>query len=237
MHLRPLAHRRVVTTRDHRGRLDSQLASAGADVVHVPLIEIVPALGGDDLDLSPFDWVVVTSRHGASAVGRAAANAPRVRLAAVGSRTAARLAELAGRSVEVVPNRQTAADLVEAMPPGPAAVLVAQADRADPTLVDGLQRRGYAVESVTAYRTVTRTPTAEERHAALHADAVTFASGSAAEGWVEAIGQRSPSIVVAIGPVTAAVASAAGLQITHVAADHSIEGLVDTVITALSTRS
>ena len=37
---RPLHGRRVVTTRDEPGELDRLLAEAGADVVHVPLIEI-----------------------------------------------------------------------------------------------------------------------------------------------------------------------------------------------------
>ena len=42
--MRPLIGRSVVTTREHRGRLDSLLARAGADVIHVPLIEVAEPL-------------------------------------------------------------------------------------------------------------------------------------------------------------------------------------------------
>ncbi len=238
--MRPLSGRRVVTTRDRRGRLDSQLAAAGADVVHVPLISI-EASTDDQLatalaDLASFDWLVVTSQHGARRVGAAAAGHT-VRLAAVGTHTAAVLEHLAGRSVDAVPDRQTAADLVATMGAYHGRVLVAQADRADTTLVDGLAGHGFEVEPVTAYRTELRTPTWQERRAALSSDAVGFASGSAAEAWVDAIGTDSPPVVAAIGPTTAAAADARGLKVSHIAADHDVEGLVAVMIAALARPS
>jgi uroporphyrinogen-III synthase len=237
-----LQGRRVVTTRDEPGELDRLLAAAGADVVHVPLIEIAEPLdGGAELHgvlhvLDNVDWVVVTSHHGAARVGVALARHPNVRTAAVGTRTAAELERLAGRPVDVVPARQTAADLLEAMPPnghGQIAV-VAHADRADPALAVGLSGLGYRVRPVVAYRTLARTPSAEERAAALAADAVAFASGSAAQAWHDAIGTETPSVVVAIGPTTEGAARACGLNVTHVAQDHNLQGLVHAVIEALA---
>lgn len=229
----PLAGRRVVITRDEPGRLDELLVELGAEVVHVPLIEIEDADPAELAALGDADWVVVTSQHGARRVGGAIAGRPEVRLAAVGTRTAAVLAARAGRAVDVVPDRQTAADLVAAMPDGHGALaVVAQADRADGALATGLGRRGYRVTPVTAYRTVLRKPTEGERRAALTADAVAFASGSAAEAWAAAIGTDTPPIVVAIGPTTRRVAAAAGLKVTHVAADHNLEGLAAEVAAA-----
>src|SRR5690606_37478475 len=108
--------------RDLPGELDALLGAAGADVVHVPLIEIADddettaAVRAAATSLADHDWLIVTSRHGARRMGPVAAAHPHLRLAAVGTATAAELAELAGRSVEVVPARQTAAHLVEAMP-------------------------------------------------------------------------------------------------------------------------
>ncbi len=241
---RPLCGRRVVTTRDRPGLLESLLARAGADVVHVPLIEIDEPPGGDGqlaralADLDSFEWLVVTSRHGARRVGAAAAQFPGVRLAAVGARTAADLAHLAGRAPIIVPDRQTGAELVEAMPVTAAGVraLVVQADRADDTVAEGLRRKGFDVQVVVGYSTRLRLPTAAERGAALAADAVAFASGSAAESWVEAFGDVAPPVVVAIGPTTREVAIAAGLQVTHVAADHSIEGLVAEIASVFEVR-
>jgi len=239
---RPLAGRRIVTTREEVGRLDSLLATAGADVVHVPLIEILDAADGgvalaEALEgLADVDWLIVTSRHGARRVGAAVAEHANLRLGVVGTRTAAELAQLAGRAVDVLPVRQTAADLAAALP-SPShngeRVVVAQADRADGALVVALADRGYDVVAVTAYTTSLRYPSDAERRAALEADAVAFASGSAAEAWAGAIGVETPPVAVAIGPVTQRAAAAVGLKVTHVAADHSVEGLAAEVTAAL----
>jgi uroporphyrinogen-III synthase len=232
----------VVTTRDEPGELDRLLAEAGADVVHVPLIEIAePIDGGAELQavlqlLDNVDWLVVTSHHGAARVGSALARHPGVRTATVGTRTAADLAQLSERPVDVVPGRQTAADLLESMPTDGAGkvVVVAQADRADTALAVGLSQMGYRVRPVVAYRTLARTPSDEERAAALEADAVAFASGSAAQAWHDAIGTETPPLVVSIGPTTAGAARACGLDVTHVAIEHSVQGLVDAVIAAFA---
>ena len=244
MTVAPLVGRTVVTTRQHPGALDALLAAAGADVVHLPLIEIgEPPDGGVALaaalaTLGSADWLVVTSVPGARCVGTAAAMFPALRLGAVGARTAAELAELADRAVEVVPDRQTAADLVEMMPPGGGErVVLAQAEQADGTIVEGLVDRGYQVDVVTAYATRSRMPEPTAAARARAADVVTFASGSAALAWREHVGVDTPPVAVAIGPTTRDVAQGCGLKITHTAADHSVEGLAAAVVAAVRPRS
>lgn len=239
---RPLAGRTIVTTRDEPGELDRLLAEAGADVVHVPLIEIAEPLdGGAELQavlhvLDKVDWLVVTSHHGAARVGEALARQPHVKTAAVGTRTASDLAALSGRPVDVTPTRQTAAELLEAMPidGNGQIVVIAQADRADTALTVGLSQLGYRVRPVVAYRTLARTPSPDERASAVGADAVAFASGSAAQAWHDAIGIDTPAVVVAIGPTTEGAARASGITVTHVAAEHSVTGLVEALIAALA---
>jgi uroporphyrinogen-III synthase len=168
-------------------------------------------------------------------VGPFVAGRPEVRLAAVGTSTAADLARLAGRAVDVVPERQTGGDLVQAMPVDGSGqdVVLAQADRADATLADGLAARGYRVRAVVAYRTRLRTPSDPERASALAADAVAFASGSAAHAWADAIGTETPARVVAIGPATAEAATERGLTVTDVAERHDVTGLMLAVVDAL----
>jgi uroporphyrinogen-III synthase len=83
------------------------------------------------------------------------------------------------------------------------------------------------------YRTVLQTPDADVRAALLHADAVAFASGSAARAWAAAVGAASPRVVVAIGPTTETAAREAGLSVTHVAKDHDVDGLAAAVVEAL----
>ncbi len=203
----------------------------GADVVSVPLIEIAEAPDGGAAmaaaleRIDTFDWLVVTSRHGAERVADAVRAPVTVRLAAVGTATATTLAERSGRPVELVPSVQLATALVEAFPAGSWSVLVAQADRAADTVVAGLRRRGCDVVACTAYSTRLRVPSTADLARALDADAVAFASGSAVEAWVEAVGTRTPPIVCVIGPTTESAATRSGLKVSAVAADHTVQGL------------
>ena len=243
-HARPLRGRTVVTTRERPGRLDTRLARLGADVIHVPLIRTAdPADGGAALaaaldDLSRFDWIVVTSPVGAERVLPRLAGAP-CRIGVVGTRTAAVAERVAGRAVDVIPERQTATDLAAAMPdPGDAPrLLLAQADRADPASAAGFVARGYDVTAVTAYRTELRVPSWQERRAALGADVVAFASGSAVLAWREAFGSERPDRVVSIGPSTTSVAEGCGVEIDVTATDHSIEGLAAAIVVSVGLGS
>lgn len=231
----------VVVTRERRGELGRLLDRQGANVVHVPLIEVVDA---DPHDLASAwsndpDWLIVTSAAGADRVAGEVARRKGLRLAAVGGATARRLELLAGRPVDLVPGRQRADALVEEFIRAnhdPQRVLVAQADRAAPTLVDRLVSAGHDVTAVVAYRTRVRTPDVVDRESISAADAVVFASGSAAQGWADAFGDGAaealPPVVIAIGPTTADVAARFGLKITHVAADHSLAGVIDVLIRA-----
>jgi uroporphyrinogen-III synthase len=228
----PLTGCRVLVTRERPGELRRLLADAGATVLHVPLIEVTEpdddgaALAAALADLARFDWLVATSAPGAERVAAAARRTQGVRLAAVGTTTARVLAEASGRPVDVVPAVQHAdalADALLAATSSPERFLLAQADRAAPLLAQRLRGAGHDVTAVVAYRTRLRRP---DPGAVAGADALLLASGSAVEAWVEAMGTQTPPIVVAIGPMTAAVADRLGLKVTGVAADHSLDGLV-----------
>lgn len=229
----PLTGRTVVTTRDRPGRLDRLLAAAGAVVLHVPLIAIEPE-PTVEVALDGADWLVVTSQHGSAAVGALAAQHPRVRLAAVGTRTAEVLGELAGRPVDLVPARSTAADLVDAFPAGSGRVVAALGDLASDELAEGLRNKGWTTDTYVVYRTRAQVPDPDIRSALLAADAVAFASGSAARAWAHAVGTATPPVVVAIGPTTHAAARAAGISVTHVAAAPDLDGLAAAVVDALT---
>jgi uroporphyrinogen-III synthase len=229
---RPLEGCRVVVTRERPGELAAKLVERGATVVHVPLIAVVqPRDGGTALrealaTLATFDWLIVTSAAGAERVADAAMAESGVRLAAVGTATADVFERRLGRPVDLVPAVQRAEALAAAFvaqESAPQRVLIAQADIATPTLADALRRAGHDVMVVVAYRTIAVEP---DRVSVDGADAVLFASGSAVESWYRALGTTTPPIVVAIGPITAAVAEQFGLKVSAVAADHSLEGLV-----------
>lgn len=244
----PLIGTTVLVTRERPGELARLLTARGATVVHLPLIETVdPVDGGAELaaavaDLDTGDWLLVTSPTGAE---RAAPHAaPGVRLGAVGTATAERLSQIADRPVEVVPERQLAAELAEAVIRAagapPARMLVAQADRAADTLADRLRDAGHDVATVTAYRTIQVTPTAEQIEGLVGTiDVLALASGSAAQGWVAAIGADAdvtPRRVVAIGPSTAEVCRRSGLRLDGVASEHTLQGLVAEIESQVADR-
>jgi uroporphyrinogen-III synthase len=235
----PLAGRRIAVTRASRqaGELVELLRDLGAEVCQADLIAIGPPSDGGTAfaarmaALDDVDWLVVTSPNGAERVAshldaRSAAGLPLPRLAVVGTATAAALR----RPVDVVPSRQIAEALAEVFPAGRGRVLLAQAEQVRPGLAEALAAKGWTVETVAAYRTTPAELSAAQAAELMSCDAVLFASGSAARSWRASLGSTSPP-VVAIGPATAAAAEQVGLKVAAVAADHSVRGMAEALLT------
>jgi uroporphyrinogen-III synthase len=104
-------------------------------------------------------------------------------------------------------------------------VLLPQADIADSALADGLRQGGATVTVVTAYRTIPVERSASELTELRAADAVVFASGSAARS-LASQGGAGEALVVCIGPKTAEAASAVGLPVGLVADEATAEGII-----------
>jgi uroporphyrinogen III methyltransferase / synthase len=247
---RPLFGRSVVVTRarEQASELRHRLESLGAEVIELPAIAIEP-LAFDVPDLSRYGWLVFTSANGVSAlfdrglapVGLDARALADLRLAAIGPGTAAALAER-GLRTDLLPERFVAESLLEAFPPPAAAgdrVLLARAELARDVLPAGLSERGYEVEVLPVYRTVTATPDAEalERVRRGEVDALTFTSSSTVTNLCDLLGDlpAPQPIVASIGPVTSKTALDRGLRVDVEASEHTIDGLVDALLRTLST--
>jgi uroporphyrinogen III methyltransferase/synthase len=250
---RPLFGRSVVVTRarEQASDLRARLETLGADVLELPTIAIEPidfALP----DLAAYEWLVLTSVNGVVAffdrglapAGLDARALSALRVAAIGPGTARALAEH-GIRADLVPEQFVAESLVDAFPepePEPSAgagprVLLARAEQARDTLVEGLRARGYDVDVVAVYRTVTARPEgrAVERVRRGDVDAITFTSSSTVTNLCDALGQvpDHQPLVVSIGPVTSATARARGLRVDAEATEHTIDGLVATLLERL----
>ena len=201
-----------------------------------------------------FDWLVLTSANGVRIVAErldALAIAPdrlhTLHIATVGAATAKAVQAQLGLPVALVPDEQVAeglaAALAAAMQPG-ARVLLPQAELARPVLAEQLAASGAHVTQVVAYRTVCGTGGVDlpALLAAGAADAVTLTSSSTFRNLLARLaspGSPSPSsallpgdllrgvCLACIGPVTAETVRAAGFDPAVVAADQSLEGLVD----------
>ncbi len=246
---RPLFGRRIVVTRarEQASDLVSALHDLGAETVELPVIEIgEPADGGAALLAAArraggYDWLVFSSVNAVdrffAALGQVGSDTRTlggVSVAAIGPGTAAAL-EAHGVGADLVPARFVAEALVEAFPSGEGRILLPRAAVARDALPDGLAANGWTVDVVEAYRTRLGEPSAAALDALSRADAVTFTSSSTVANFLEVTGDlRRPPVIACIGPVTAATARNAGLDVTVVAEAHTIPGLVQSLVATLA---
>ena len=241
----------VPRTRDQAGVLSEQLRAHGALPVEVPTIAVEPprtpapmerAVKG--LVTGRYLWVAFTSTNAVRAVrekleefGLDARAFAGVKVAAVGEATAAALVEF-GIQPELVPSGQQSSEglLAEWAPYDEVfdpmdRVLLPRADIATDTLIAGLKELGWAVDDVTAYRTVRAAPPPAETREALKGggfDAVLFTSSSTVRNLVGIAGKPSDSTVLAcIGPQTAATAQELGLRVDVLAPRADVPSLVE----------
>ncbi len=235
----PLSGRAVVITRARTQNESFRrlLEARGAEVVEVPLIAIAePDDEGRERDevlqrFHEFDWIVITSPNGAervapflSAARAAGDTASFPSVAVVGEATARSLGMTP--SLVALPARSDV--LAEQFPTGSGTVLLVQGNLADDSLHESLVLKGWTVTRVVAYQTVHLRPSPDVEQPALTADVLMLASGSAATGWFEAFSTTTPSVVVAMGPSTAKVAAALGIDVMGVAPDQTLESMIET---------
>jgi uroporphyrinogen III methyltransferase / synthase len=196
--------------------LAARIEALGHEVVRCPLIEL-EAVGPVELDVTGYDWAVVTSPFGArELLRRARGELPRV--AAIGPGTAAALRE-GGVEPAFVPSVSTQEGLTAELPAPRGRVLFAGAERARRHLVDEL-----GAEFVPLYRTHALRPVPPPQ-----GDLVVLASASAAE----AFGALSLDLpAVSIGPETTRAAETAGIRVVEEAETHDLDGLVAAVARA-----
>jgi uroporphyrinogen III methyltransferase/synthase len=207
---------RIVVTRP-RGQaqpLAERIEALGHEVVLCPLIELEP-VSDEPVDLSPYDWVAVTSANGARELARRRTGEAKV--AAIGPGTAAALRE-AGLEPELVAEVSTQEGLAAVFPEQPGRVLVAAAEDARPFLHTALR-----ADFLPLYRTRELTPERPE------GDLVVLASASAARAWGK-LPVELPA--VSIGPETTRAARDAGIEIVREADPHTLDGLVAAVAQA-----
>lgn len=205
---------RVIVTRaaGQAEPLASRLRALGHDVVLCPLIRI-DRIGSEPLELSGYDWVIVTSPNGARELVRRRRGAAG-KLAAIGPGTAAALMRL-GVAPDLVPRVSTQEGLLAELPRPAGRVLLAAAEGARMLLVEEL-----GADFVPLYRTTLLRPPRPS------GDVVVLASASAARAF-GALGAPVPA--VSIGPQTSAAAREVGLHVVAEARTHDLGGLVDAV--------
>lgn len=249
---RPFFGKRIVVTRtrEQASNLCRELVERGADVIEIPTIKIVPpdnkeALKDALVALHEYDWIVFTSSNAVSTffdyffkgyvdireMGR-------LRIAAVGSSTAAAVRELHLR-VDVVPTQYVASKVAAAIHAIESLenlrVLLIRAEVANPELPAQLLELGAIVDDVACYKTVPETEDEDgvaARFLQEGADWVTFSSSSTAENFharfpIPALVKKFPNLRFAsIGPETSKTLERLGVKADVEAEPHTIDGLI-----------
>jgi len=240
----------VPRTRDQAGVLSNQLRGYGALPVEVPTIAVEPPRTPAPMDRAVkgigdgrYMWVAFTSTNAVKAVrekleesGLDSRIFSGVKVAAVGDATAQALVDFGIRPDLVPSGEQSSEGLLKDWAPFDESfdpmdrVFLPRADIATDTLVAGLKDLGWAVDDVTAYRTVRAAPPAAETREALKGggfDAVLFTSSSTVRNLVGIAGKPHDSTVLAcIGPQTKAAAEELGLRVDVLSPKPDVASLV-----------
>ena len=232
----PLRGKRVLVTRPDaqaEGFCDA-LEAEGAIPVRLPLhrMEPVRARATPWTEVASYDWIIFTSANGVSfgwASAPADARAALKRhtgIAVVGPATAL-AARNCGMQVRLVAPTHMAESLADALgDPTHQRILWVRGTEARDVLGPTLRRRGASLDEQIVYRPVPIEADGDLRARLQDIDIVTLTSPSAVRRFVELAGRDAHGRVACIGPVTAAAARDAGLQVQAVADPYTIPGLM-----------
>lgn len=261
--VRPLFGRRVLVTRPREQARDlvDRLTTLGADTIEAPMIRITPPDDPTPLlqaaaDPSSFDWIVFTSANSVEGFMTALLSHHRdvralkgPRLCTVGPGTAERLRRYSV-TADLLPDEYRAEAVTETLaasgPLDGARVLLPRSDIGREVIAEQLRAAGAIVTDVIAYRTVVDElqregdPDIYKMLLEGRIDVVTFTSASAVRNFVRIYGAEQvadllkTTTVAVIGPVTAAAARQAGIDVSVQPAAYTIGGLVDAIVAHFS---
>ena len=249
---KPLFGKRVLVTRSRTQAsvLSQLLQEQGAIPLEVPTIEIKPLDSYDELNsvlqrLEEYDWVIFTSVNGVEGVFRCLQSLKQdsrafhqVKVAAIGPATAKALEER-GIVADFTPVQYLSEAIVEGFKGQDvkgARILLPRADIGQETLALGLAALGARVDQVHAYMTVFPQDSYQRVAEAFSngVDIATFTSSSTVRNLISLLdgkaGLLQDTLIACIGPVTADTARELGLKVDIVAKEHTIPGLVCSLV-------
>lgn len=250
---RPLFGKKVLITRSRTqaSKLRTLLEGMGAQPVEIPAIQIAPLKDYTELDgalarLSDFQWVIFASSNAVDSVFARLEHHHRdtrafgdIKVGAIGPATADALSRR-GIIADFVPTRPVSEVVVAELASrdwAGVSVLLPGADIGRDALARGLSGFGAKVARVDAYRTVPSKGIEDKARKALAGgvDVATFTSSSTVRNLLDMLDGDGSGLgactIACIGPTTAATARELGLHVDLVADDHTVEGLVESLVT------
>ncbi|MDP3789869.1 MAG: uroporphyrinogen-III C-methyltransferase, partial [Candidatus Omnitrophota bacterium] len=215
---KPLFSKKIVVTRTRKqaSLISERLAALGAEVIEIPVIEIISKKAdrelSDAFSRAAYDWIFFTSQNGADEfsgflkrTGKDSRIFGRAKICAIGPETAKALQSI-GIRPDYVPPRFIAEAIVKyfknkhykisAMPEARLAAkpraLILRAAKARDILPEGLKRAGFKVRVIDLYDTVIPRESRASLKEALAGgvDLVTFTSSSTVENFINLLGDN-----------------------------------------------
>jgi len=252
---KPFARRRIVVTRARKqaGGLAQRIELLGGEVIEFPTIEIQAPASFAGLDravqrIERYQWIIFTSVNSVAPflerlkiAKKSVAELGNAQVAAIGSETTKRLAAT-GIAVAVIPSLYQAEGLLESLKGAELAgkrIMIPCAAKARDVLPETLRQWGAIVDVVEAYKTVAPVfDAAAMRQRLQHreVDMVTFTSSSTVSNFVQLCGGDSLAAIAgtaalaSIGPITGKTIEELGGNVTVMARQATIDGLIDAMI-------
>lgn len=246
---RPLYGRRVAVTqtRERSAELTGRLRELGAEVFEFPTVQIETGSAPEEIDVRPFDWIVLTSVNGVDSLfdglrsqGKDIRELHGKKLCAISARTAEAL-EHHALLVDAVPEPYDAETVIASLESagGPLKgqrILMPRADVGRSSIPRALRDRGAEVTELRAYEAVVppQTEALADELVAFQPDYITFGSGSAARNFHRILGparlaQLAEATYAAIGPIASQAAEELGINIGIVPTVHRLTDLVEAI--------
>ncbi len=243
----------IVVTRNAQGNADfaAKIIDRGGNPVEFATIRIEPRTDSNEFaralaNFGTYDWIIFTSANGVATffdaldgMGKDARVFASAKVAAIGSRTAQKLAEF-GIKADFVPDvftgRELGRQLLGFANLHGKKVLLLRSAIASNELVDVLTEGGAHVDNVAVYTAAEvksdPAPLIESLGEGT-IDWMAFASPSSVDGLFGQIPawavNSSKSRIASIGPVTSGRLKELGVKVDVTAAEHTIDGLLDSI--------
>ena len=257
---KPLFGKKIVVTRSRTqaSSLSEKLKRAGAYVVELPTIEILPIEDQSSIDkeiteLEKYDWMVFTSVNSVDIFMDRLFEASKdvrslylLKLATIGRETANKLREY-GLNTDLMPERFTSYAVVEEFQKRSCSlkgkhILIPGSLIAKDVIPLGLENLGADVKTVAIYENNLPDYTVEKIDEIFmdSPDLVTFTSSSTVNNLVDILERANRKEYIekikgaSIGPITSETAAERGIELAFEAEEHTINCLVDEILKYMS---
>lgn len=205
----------------------------GWSAVIVPTVEIVPRKLAS-VDLSSYDWLVITSASGAVIMHEHFGDAlKKIKIACIGPKTREVL-ERRGVKVALIPKEYRTEVLAEELikKAGGKRILVARASTGREVLIERLKAAADVTEVPLYDTTMPEKSLLEAFSKSLEkgeTDAIIFTSSQAVKNFFRAIDEKKIEKlkVCAIGPITAQTLASMGIRVDAVPKEYTVEACLD----------